>query len=180
MKACDALTLLGVTRPTLAKYVHSGAIKVTLLSTGHYDYDDESVYAFISKEPVRKTFVYARVSSAAQTEDLARQIETLTDFCTSKGYPVEKTFSDVGSGTELLKRTGFMSLLKEVSKTKSARVVILSKDRLARVNFDFVRWLFQQHTCEIVVLNESGSELTDKLELGEEILSLLQCYRNVK
>ena len=46
MKANEALSILRVTRPTLARYVKEGKIKVTVLPTGRYDYDEESIYKF--------------------------------------------------------------------------------------------------------------------------------------
>ena len=66
MKSKEVLTLLRVTRPTLTKYVKDGTIKATLLPNGQYDYDDESVYAFINKDIERKTVLYCRVSTQKQ------------------------------------------------------------------------------------------------------------------
>ncbi|MCI6189789.1 MAG: hypothetical protein MR691_07570 [Clostridium sp.] len=66
MKSKEVLALLRVTRPTLTKYVKNGTIKATLLPNGQYDYDDESVYAFINKDIERKTVLYCRVSTQKQ------------------------------------------------------------------------------------------------------------------
>jgi hypothetical protein len=46
MRSHEVLKLLGVTRPTLTSYIKSGKIKGTKLSTGMYDYDEQSIYDF--------------------------------------------------------------------------------------------------------------------------------------
>ena len=70
MKAKDVLSLLRITRPTLTKYVKHGVIKVKTLPNGRYEYDEESVYNFLNKDVSRKTYIYARVSTAKQKKDL--------------------------------------------------------------------------------------------------------------
>lgn len=47
MQANEVLGLLQVSRQTLSKYVKSGDIKVRVLESGRYVYDDESVYKFM-------------------------------------------------------------------------------------------------------------------------------------
>lgn len=47
MKANEVLKRLNITRPTLTKYVKSGAIKAELQPNGQYDYDPDSVDLFL-------------------------------------------------------------------------------------------------------------------------------------
>jgi predicted site-specific integrase-resolvase len=49
MKSGEVLKILRISRPTLTKYLHQGKIKATKLDTGHYLYDDESVYSLINQ-----------------------------------------------------------------------------------------------------------------------------------
>ena len=72
MRSKEVLNLLRVTRPTLTKYVKSGKIKVIRKPNGHYEYDEESVYAFLNKDVRRKTYIYARVSTSKQKKDLEK------------------------------------------------------------------------------------------------------------
>lgn len=44
MKAKEVLELLKISRPTLTKYVKEGKIRVTVMSNGFYDYNEEDVY----------------------------------------------------------------------------------------------------------------------------------------
>lgn len=48
MKAKEVLELLQITRQTLTRYVKKGYIKVKVLPTGKYVYDDDSVYVFLN------------------------------------------------------------------------------------------------------------------------------------
>ena len=49
MKAAEVMKLLGITRPTLCKYVKEGKIKTDACVNGQYRYNKESVYALIKK-----------------------------------------------------------------------------------------------------------------------------------
>lgn len=91
MKTKEVLQLLRISRATLTKYVKNGLIKVTVLPNGRYDYDEKSVYKNFNKGLLRKTCVYARVSTSKQKKDLKNQIELLKQFCFSAGY----TISDI-------------------------------------------------------------------------------------
>ena len=47
MKAAEVMKLLGITRPTLCKYVKEGKIKTDACVNGQYRYNKESVYSLI-------------------------------------------------------------------------------------------------------------------------------------
>ena len=50
MKAAEVMKLLGITRPTLCKYVKEGKIKTDTCVNGQYRYNKESVYALIKNK----------------------------------------------------------------------------------------------------------------------------------
>ena len=56
MLAKDVLRVLGITRPTLTKYVKTGIIRVNVLPNKRYDYNEDDVYGFLNKDMKRKTF----------------------------------------------------------------------------------------------------------------------------
>lgn len=176
MKSKEVLELLQITRPTLTKYVKNGIIKVEVMSNGRYDYDKESVYKLFNKGVDRKTYIYARVSTQKQKNDLQNQIEMLKQFCFVNGYCVSKVFSDVASGISFDKRKDFFNMLDDIISGKVERVVITYKDRLSRVGVELFNHLFKRYNCEIVVMSEVGSEKLDSQEIFEEIVSLLHCY----
>ena len=176
MKANEVLNLLRITRPTLTKYVKEGIIKTEKLPNGRYEYDTESVYAFLNKDVKRKTYIYARVSTQKQKPDLNNQIELLKQFCFTNGYTISGIYADIASGISFDKRKDFFKMLDEIIDNKVERVVITYKDRLSRVGFDLFFHLFKKYNCEIVVMSEVGSEKLDSQEIFEEIVSLLHCY----
>ena len=50
MKAAEVMKLLGITRPTLCKYVKEGKIKTDACVNGQYRYNKDSVYALIKSK----------------------------------------------------------------------------------------------------------------------------------
>ena len=114
MLSKDVLRVLGITRPTLTKYVKTGIIRVNVLPNKRYDYNEEDVYGFLNKDMKRKTLLYARVSTPKQKPDLENQISLLKQFCFSNGYTVSGIYSDIASGISFEKRKDFFELLDEV------------------------------------------------------------------
>ena len=176
MRSKEVLNVLRITRPTLTKYVKTGVIKAIPKPNGQYEYDEESVYAFLNKDVKRKTYIYARVSASKQKKDLENQIELLKQFCFTNGYTISGIFADVASGISFEKRKEFFVMLDDILAGKVERVVITYKDRLSRVGYDLFLHLFRQFHCEIVVMSEVGSAKLDSQEIFEEIISLLHCY----
>lgn len=176
MKSKEVLELLQITRPTLCKYVKEGIIKTTVMPNGRYDYDYDSVYKLFNKGVKRKTYIYARVSTSKQKNDLENQIELLKQFCFANGYCINRVFSDVASGINFEKRKSFFTMLDDIISGHVERVVITYKDRLSRVGFELFLHLFNKYNCEIVVMSEVGSKKLDSEEIFEEIIALLHCY----
>lgn len=176
MKANEALSILRVTRPTLARYVKEGKIKATELPTGRYDYDEESIYKFLNKNVQRKTVLYCRVSTAKQKKDLMNQEELLKQFCFSNGLTINAIYKDIASGIDFENRKDFFAMLDEIIAGKIDTVVITYKDRLSRIGFNLFTHLFKKYNCKIVVMSEIGSTKLDSEEIFEEIISLLHCY----
>ena len=176
MRSKEVLNVLRITRPTLTKYVKTGVIKAIPKPNGQYEYDEESVYAFLNKDVKRKTYIYARVSASKQKKDIENQIELLKQFCFTNGYTISGIFADVASGISFEKRKEFFVMLDDILAGKVERVVITYKDRLSRVGYDLFLHLFRQFHCEIVVMSEVGSAKLDSQEIFEEIISLLHCY----
>ena len=176
MKANEALSILRVTRPTLARYVKEGKINATELPTGRYDYDEKSIYKFLNKNVQRKTVLYCRVSTAKQKKDLMNQEELLKQFCFSNGLTINAIYKDIASGIDFENRKDFFAMLDEIIAGKIDTVVITYKDRLSRIGFNLFTHLFKKYNCKIVVMSEIGSTKLDSEEIFEEIISLLHCY----
>jgi len=176
MKSKEVLNLLQISRPTLTKYVKAEIIKTVTMPNGQYDYDKDSVYKLFNKGVDRKTYIYARVSTAKQKTDLDNQIQLLKQFCFSNGWCIHKYFSDIASGISFEKRKDFFNMLDDIVAGKVERIVITYKDRLSRVGFELFYHLFKKYNTEIIVMSEIGSQKLDSEEIFEEIVSLLHCY----
>lgn len=176
MKTKDVLRILGITRPTLTKYVKNGTIGVTIMPNGRYDYNEEDVYKFLNKDCKRKTVIYARVSTNKQKKDLENQIDMLKQFCFMNGYTLNGIYSDIASGISFENRNDFFKLLDEVIAGKVDKVVISYKDRLSRVGFELFKHLFLRFNTQIIVVSDIGDSKLDSEEIFEEIVSLLHCY----
>lgn len=176
MKAKEVLELLDITQPTLGTYCKKGLIRYELSPTGKRIYNDDDVYAMLNKGNMRLNYIYARVSTPEQKNDLSRQVEILNNFCINNGIQVDDVFKDIASGISFDKRKEFFKLLDDVLNYKVAKVVITYKDRLSRVGFELFYHLFKKFGTEIVVASQVGSEKLDSEEIFEEIISLLHCY----
>lgn len=176
MLSKEVLQLLGISRPTLTKYVKTGVIRATRLPNKRYDYNSEDVFRLFNKGVERKTYLYARVSTQKQKADLENQVAMLKQFCFSNGYRISGVYSDIASGISFEKRKDFFKLLDEVLDGRVEKVVITYKDRLSRVGFDLFYHLFKKYHCDIIVMSEIGSVKLDSEEVFEETISLLHCY----
>src|SRR5450759_4759582 len=100
---------MGVTYKTAFRWWKAGRLDAYQMDTG----------TIIVREPapvqeVTTVALYARVSSAEQKEDLARQMQRLKDYAASHGYRVSKMVSELASGLND-KRPKLMKLLTDAS-----------------------------------------------------------------
>jgi len=137
----------------------------------YYDYNGEDVYKLLNKDVKRKTFIYARVSTKKQNNDLEKQIDQLKQWCFMNGYTINAIYSDIASGISFEKRKGFFEMLDEIINYKVEKVIITYKDRLSRFGFELFRYLFQRFGTEIVVISEVGNAKLDSEEVFEDITS---------
>ena len=176
MKAAEVLKILRIHRNTLSKYVKNGTISVSVLPNGKYDYDENSVYAFLNKDIPRKKYIYARVSTIKQKHDLENQILLVKTYCVNKGIRVDGIYSDIASGINYDKRKEFFILLDEILSNRVDTVIISSKDRMSRIGFSLIENLFNKFGTKIEVIDCDTNIKTDSEEIFEEIIILLHSF----
>ena len=174
MKAKEVLSLLGISRVTLCRYVKLGKIKTILLPNGTYDYDKADVYKLKGLLAKRKSVIYARVSTAKQKNDLSNQIENISSFMNAKGVGIDEIYSDISSGMNL-NRKDFDKLLSAVMANEIDEVYISYKDRLARLDFELVERLFRKYGTRIVVINSSENKTAEE-ELFEDLIGVIHSF----
>lgn len=176
MKTKEVLKILRVSRSTLYRYLKNSILKAKKMPNGYYDFDDTTVYSLLNKDLPRKNYIYARVSTSKQKNDLINQIELLKNFCFQSGYKINGIYSDIASGIDFEKRNEFFKLLDDVLDFNVQNVIINYKDRLSRVGFNLLYYLFKKFGTKIIVISELGNQKLDSEEIFEEIVSLLHCY----
>lgn len=178
MKSKDVLKILGVTRTTLCKYVKNGDIKVTTMKNGYYDYDEDSVYAFIGGKAEKhntKVISYSRVSTQNQKSQLKEQTQRIYNSCTARGISIDEQIEDIKSGMSF-ERSGFDKLCNEIIQCNVSLVVIENKDRLVRFGFEMFEKFFKHFGTNILVLNNDALNKTYEQELTEDLISIIHYF----
>jgi putative resolvase len=106
--------------------------------------------------PEEQVAISACVSCAEHRENLERQAQRLTHYCTTHGYHVVKLVKEVGSGVNE-SRPKLLSLLTDPLIT---RLVVEQKDQLTRFGFRSIETFLeiQGRTIEVVNLAETNTE----------------------
>jgi predicted site-specific integrase-resolvase len=119
-----------------------------------------------------KNFIYCRVSSRKQMDDLSRQIE----FVKSKHprYTSYESISDVASGINF-KRKGLSIILDACLQKNVGEIVVAHRDRLCRFGFDLLKLIVEKQGGKITVINDDIHKSTEQ-ELSEDLLSIIHIY----
>jgi putative resolvase len=173
----NASRILGVHPNTLRKWESQGVIDCIRVRGGHrlfniskFKRDQKEEDQGKSKSSREKTnYIYARVSSPKQSEDLKRQARDL-----EASYPGFQVLSDTGSGINF-KRKGFKRLLQEIMRGNVGKIVVSYRDRLCRIAFDLLEFICDQHQTELLVHNQDKEGSDDK-ELLEDLMAITHVF----
>lgn len=164
-KACE---LYGVTGNTLRRWADSGSIEYKRTPGKHRVYFVSSKGVFKASEDTRENYLYVRVSSQKQKQDLDRQIAFLSDR-----YPNHIIVKDIASGLNY-KRKGLLGLLERSNQGRVNEIVVFSKDRLCRFGYELLEWSFSQNNTKLVVYEQTDK--SPEQEFTEDILAILQVF----
>ena len=113
--------------------------------------------------------IYARVSSSENKDNLERQKNRLLDYCSAKGYKVDKIVTEISSGLND-KRPKLESILLD----NSINIIIVEhQDRLARFGFNYVEKLLNTMGRKIEVINPP---LDEKEDLIQDFVSIITSF----
>ncbi len=171
----QAAAFLGIHPDTLRIWDNNGKIKSIRTNGGHRRYEKSDLIRFRTKNKAEEklTIAYARVSSSSQKEDLNRQIDMLSMYCTYKGYSF-KVISDIGSGLNYNKK-GLKELIELIESEQCQRIVINYKDRLLRFGFELIEQICKIHNVRIEIINQTKEE-NENMELVDDVLSIITVY----
>ncbi len=167
VNSSEACKFYGVSGGTLIRWSNSNKVKYKRTSGNHRRYFIPSGNVG-NNENSRKKYIYIRVSSTKQKDDLLRQ----RNFLCNK-YPDYSVIEDVGSGLNY-KRKGLLRLLEESNNGDVESVVVFSKDRMCRFGFELLQWQFLQNNTELLVYEQIDK--TPEQEFTEDILAILQVF----
>jgi predicted site-specific integrase-resolvase len=117
-------------------------------------------------------YIYARVSSKKQLEDLHRQVEFLQSR--KPEYVNYTVITDVGSGINF-KRKGLKTILDTCLQGRINEVVIAHRDRLCRFGFELLQFIVERCNGRIIVIDNSTNQTTEQL-LADDLLSIIHIY----
>ena len=178
MKAKDVLKILNISRITLMKYLKLGYISAIKLPNGQYDYNDDTVYAFIGQKKEKKNkkiISYSRVSMQNQKSQLKEQTQRIYNSCVSKGIKLDEQIEDIKSGMSS-DRKGFNYVCQEIIKGNVELLVIENKDRLLRFGYEIFEDFFKYFGTKILVLNDTLENKTYEQELTEDLISIIHYF----
>ena len=165
----DACKILQVDATTIRRWDREGTIKCVRLQNQYRRIPESEINRILGRQNERKSYVYARVSSAGQKADLNRQIERLKSF--SKESEI---ISDVRSGMRF-ERTGFIKLLDLIEQDKVSVIYVTHKDRLARFGFDLVEKICDIHGTKIVEMGGEDISSANE-ELTRDMISIITSF----
>ena len=157
---------LKVSKETLRIWSEQGKIKTTNTEGGHrrYIYNEDT-----KNKETNFNFIYARVSSKKQENDLKRQVDFL-----QKLYPKHKVITDIGPGINF-NRKGFNNIIKAVIAGTVKEIVVAHKDRLCRFGYELVENLCKYFSTTITVVDDNDDKSASE-ELTEDLLSIITVF----
>jgi len=168
---------LGISYPTLARWVREGRIRAVRTAGGKYRIPESEVMRIAEGLPVSKevrAVIYARVSSPSQKSDLEGQVQYLRQYCSSKGYRVVDVLSDIASGLRADRR-GLLKLLDYVVNRQVDVVVVAYRDRLTRFGLEYLEYFFRQHGVRVeAALGEEPKDA--RQELVEDMIEMVNSF----
>jgi predicted site-specific integrase-resolvase len=115
----------------------------------------------------KNNYIYARVSSIGQKEDLERQIKLLSNL-----YPDYKIITDIGSGMNL-NRKGLRKIIDEAINNNINEIVIAYKDRLCRFGYELIEDIIKKYSNGKIIIIEDIKKKEIKEELVDDVLQIM-------
>lgn len=158
MKLSQYAKRAGVTYKTAWRWYKAGMLDAYQKYTGTIVVGEEQNLTPITG----RIALYARVSSADQKQDLARQLQRLRDYAAAKGYAVSKEVVEIASGLNDTRP----KLSKLLSDPTIGTIIVEHKDRITRFGFEYIRRLLEVQNKRIEVIFETvtNDELIDDFE----------------
>jgi predicted site-specific integrase-resolvase len=154
---------LGICYKTAWRYWKSGKLDAYQTSTGTVIVREEQ------KREEQHVYIYTRVSSVENKDNLDSQAERLTQYCMAKGYQIKGIVKEVGSGVNDNRK----KLLELLNNNDCGIIVVEHKDRLTRFGFNYIQTLLNKQGREVEVVNEADN---GKQDLMQDFVSIITSF----
>lgn len=175
MKPAEFSNRIGVSEQTLRNWDNSGKLIAKRTKGNHrfYTEDDYNDYMGISSKNQKKSYIYARVSTRNQKDDLENQIDFLKQYTNAKGIIVDDCLTDIGSGMNY-KRKKWNKLLDMVMQDKVDNIYVSYKDRFVRFGFEWFEQLCKKHQANLIVVN--NEETSPEQEVVDDLIAIIHVF----
>jgi putative resolvase len=152
MKLSEYAKQVGVTYKTAYQWWKAGQLDAYQLPTG-------TIIVREAKPSATGVALYARVSSADQKEDVARQMQRLRDYAAARGYQVGAEVTEIASGLNDERP----KLKKLLTDAKVGVIVVEHRDRLTRFGYGYITALLEHdgRRVEAIYPSDTGNDLVD-------------------
>jgi excisionase family DNA binding protein len=177
--AGEAAQLSGLEIQTIRRLIDSKKISGFTTPAGHRRISRKSLQGMLHNDSLsvqvetceRENFLYTRVSTKKQMDDLSRQIE----FVSRPEYSSYNLISDIGSGINF-KRKGLQSLLDSCLRNRIGEVVVAYRDRLCRFGFELIESLINKAGGKITIIGPQNEEVDESKELADDLLAIVTIF----
>lgn len=175
MKPAEFSNRIGVSEQTLRNWDNTGKLIAKRTKGNHrfYTEDDYNDYMGVSSKNQKKSYIYARVSTRNQKDDLENQIEFLKQYTNSKGIIVDDCLTDIGSGMNY-KRKKWNELLNMVMQDKVDNIYVSYKDRFVRFGFEWFEQLCKKHQTNLIVVN--NEKTSPEQEVVDDLIAIIHVF----
>jgi putative resolvase len=143
---------VGVTYKTASQWWRAGHLDASQLPTG-------AIMGRETKPSAMGVALYARVSSADQQDDVARQMLRLRDDAAARGDQVVSEVTEIASGLNDERP----KLTKLLTDQRVGVIVVEHRDRLTRFGYGYIATLLgrQGRRVEAIFPRDTGNDLVD-------------------
>lgn len=174
----EASTISGLDKQTIRKMFDLSQIHGYKTPSGQRKIDRSSIQTMClgdvydeKKQSIqRQNFLYIRVSTKKQMDDLSRQVE----YIQQPEYAEYTLVSDISSGINF-KRKGLQRILDCCIQRTIGEVVVAHRDRLCRFAFELIESIIQKAGGSIKVLDTDNHTSTEE-ELSQDLLSIIHIF----
>lgn len=174
----EAAKFAGLDIQTIRKMADNSSILCYRTPSGQRRIDMQSIQKLChcpiidkkDSEIQKQNYIYARVSTKKQLDDLSRQVE----FLRRPEFAEYNVIKDIGSGINF-ERKGLETILDSCLQRNVGEIVIAHRDRLCRFGFSLIDKLVTKSGGKITVLENSNNKTCEQ-ELTEDLLSIIHVF----